>query len=281
MSLPDNVTPIRAVAGGRLWATMFPSRTLDRRCNVFLYTPPGVGPGSPKLATLPVLYLLHGMWGSEIDWPFKGDAHNVLDREIAAGRVQPMIVAMPHDGLTDEGTFYVDWHGGRRERFERYMTGDLIRFVETELTGRRRGRSRRMIGGLSMGGFGALVLSLRNPRLYCAAGSLSGAVRPIGRPKRRSLGDAIFGPLDRDPASHRRQRDPGVLVDSLQRTRGLGLYLDCGRSDFLIAMNRKFDRQLTRLGIQHVYREYDGDHNWPCWHKRLPHLLRFLSGRLK
>jgi S-formylglutathione hydrolase FrmB len=257
---------------------MFLSRALDRRCNVFIYTPPGVGPASPKLAELPVLYLLHGMWGSEIDWPFKGDAHNTLDREIRAGRCPPIIVAIPHDGLEDEGTFYCDWHDG--PRFERYMAADLRRFVEVETLGRMRPRSQRLIAGLSMGGFGALMLSLRNPKLFGAAGSLSGAVRPIGRPRSRTLGERIFGPLSDDPSSYRRQRDPGVLIDDPARTRGLGLYLDCGRDDYLLAMNRKFHARLERLGVEHVYREYQGDHTWPSWRKRLPHLLRFMARQL-
>ncbi len=281
MPLPANVDPIQlSPAGGRLWATMFHSPTLDMRCNVFVYTPPGVGPKSKKLATLPVCYLLHGMDGSEIDWPFKGNAQATLDREIAAGRVAPMVVAMPHDGLAVEGTCYANWQRGGG-RFEDYLAEDLRRFVEVDLTGGElRPRGQRVVGGLSMGGFGSLILALRHPRLFAAAASMSGAVRPIGGLRRPALGKRIFGPLSRDPSSYRRRYDPWHLAADPARTAGLGLYLDIGRDDFLLNMNRKFHRRLNELGVEHTYREFAGEHNWTAWRKRLPIVLRFLSKHL-
>jgi putative tributyrin esterase len=165
MPMPAVVRPMQLAAnGGKLWPAMFHSQTLDIRCNVFVYTPPGVGRAGRALANLPVLYLLHGMWGSEIDWPFKGDAQAILDREMLTGRVRPMLVAMPHDGLADNGTFYSNWfgesrlaatrRGARSLNFEDYFLADLRRFVEVELAERERPREQRAIAGLSMAGFG-------------------------------------------------------------------------------------------------------------------------------
>ncbi len=286
MPMPDVVRPIRiSRQGGQLWPTMFRSAALSIRCNVFVYTPPGVGRAGRSLARLPVLYLLHGMWGSEIDWPFKGDAQAILDRQIASGRIPPVLVAMPHDGLADDGTFYANWHdsGGLPRRFEDYMTVDLPRFVEFELTGRMRVRNERILAGLSMGGFGALMLALRHPEMYLAAASLSGAVRPIGHPRHPDLGLRIFGPFDRCPDSFRSRHDPAVLAaaqTAADPRRRVDLYLDCGRSDALLAMNRKLHARLRRLGVDHEYAEYSGAHDWPSWRKRLPHALRFLARAL-
>ena len=299
MPMPNEVRPIRSSArGGLLWPAMFYSGVLDARCNVFVYTPPGVGRKGRALARLPVLYLLHGMWGSEIDWPFKGNVQAIMDREILAGRVPPMLVAMPHDGLANHGTFYSNWYdalagkagrgghklaagqSGPRRRFEDYILSDLRKFVEVDLADAMRPRSRRLIAGLSMGGFGTLALSLRNPELFLAAASLSGATRPIGDWRHTELGQRIFGPLSSDPASHRRRHDPAVLVADPARGRAVSLYLDCGRSDFLLAMNRKLHGRLNRLGIDHAYHEYSGGHDWPSWRKRLPHVLRFMARQM-
>jgi S-formylglutathione hydrolase FrmB len=159
------------------------------------------------------------------------------------------------------------------------MIDDLRRFVERELTGRMRRRGGRLIAGLSMGGFGSLMLALRHPRLFRGAGSLSGAVRPIGDWRKRRLGGAIFGPISSDPRSRRRRHDPATLIEQPARVRRLALYLDCGRADALLAMNRKLHRKLARLGIEHAWHEYAGDHTWPSWRKRLPHALRYLAGR--
>ncbi|MDD4890045.1 MAG: alpha/beta hydrolase family protein [Phycisphaerae bacterium] len=283
MPMPNVVRPIQLSSeGGRLWPAMFHSDVLDLRCNLFVYTPPGVTMRDRRLPRLPVLYLLHGMWGSEIDWPFKGDAQAILDREILSGRVPPMIVAMPHDGLTGHGTFYSNWYSHRAKgdrRFEDYMLVDLRRFVEAELTGGERGRLQRAVAGLSMGGFGSLALSLRHPDQFVAAASLSGAVRPIGSLRHPELGQRIFGPLSEQPGSYRRRHDPAWLVKG-QAGREVALYLDCGDRDGLLSMNRKLDRRLTALRIEHAYHEYPGAHDWPSWRKRLPHALRFLGNHL-
>jgi putative tributyrin esterase len=306
MTLPAVVRPIQLrKEGGRLWPAMFKSAALGIRCNVFVYTPPGIdrdARSAARLAKLPVLYLLHGMWGSEIDWPFKGDAQAILDREILAGRVPPMIVAMPHDGLADNGTFYANWFVGRKAkagdstpslghlRFEDYVINDLRRFVEVELAGKPdsalsdpdaslRDRRNRFVVGLSMGGFGSLILSLRHPDIFCAAASLSGAVRPIGSPRHPELGERIFGPVDR-AHRYRSDYDPHLLVERFTENQAnrVALCLDCGRSDGLLPMNRKLHAKLNRLGLPHRYVEYAGAHDWPSWRKRLPHVLRFLAG---
>jgi S-formylglutathione hydrolase FrmB len=129
-------------------------------------------PGYPDGAPYPVLYFLHDFFGdSRVLW--KSGAAEQIERQMAAGRIAPMIVVAP-DG--DKG-YWADSYDGRR-RFERWVTDGLRRRIEADLPVAAE-RSARAVAGISMGGYGAAKLALKHPELYSAAGSLSGALTPL------------------------------------------------------------------------------------------------------
>jgi len=244
----------------RILPVTFLSKTLKQRRNVLVYLPPDY---ASTRRHYPILYLLHGMHGSEIDWVLKGKVHLTLDEMIGSGRIGPLLVAMPNDGLYDAGTFYVDWYDGTG-RFERYFLREVMAEVSSAVRVRR-GRNSTAIAGLSMGGYGALTLSLRHPGMFCAA----------------------FGPKRPEGVSYRKVRDPRHLV-TLPRTRSVALHLNCGRSDFLLQQNRKFHALLERIGRDHEYMEFPGGHTWDYWQRHIVEVLLFVdrqstgrSGRLR
>jgi putative tributyrin esterase len=214
------------------------------------------------------------MWGSEVDWAYKGRIGRTVDRLRGAGRIGPMIIAMPNDGLMGDGTFYVNWQDGTG-RFEDYMVGEVLPEVERAL-GVVVNRSRRAIAGLSMGGFGALALALRHPGLFCAAGSLSGAFEALRRPGQRALGRRIFG---RAGGDYWRQHDPAWLVANRRASRRVALHINCGRADGLIEANRRLHQRLEALGVAHEYREFPGAHDWGYWPRRIVPVLEFVWRR--
>jgi len=255
----------------RIVPVTFLSRQLKQRRNILVYLPPGYAAARKRY---PILYLLHGRYGSEIDWLLKGKVHLTLDSMILQGEVVPMIVAMPNDGLYDTGTFYMDWYDGTGQ-FERYFLNEVVREVETAFRTAST-RSGRAIAGLSMGGYGALTLALRHPRTFCAAASLSGVTMPISPKLWGAWARRVFGPLRGDGAKYRKQRDPRYLV-TLPATGSVRLHLNCGRSDFLLQQNRKFHRLLQRIGRQHEYMEFPGSHNWKYWSRHVREVLLFVS----
>ena len=255
---------------GRIEALMFASRVLGRRCNVLMHLPARWGRGAR------ILYLLHGMYGSEVDWVYKGAIGQTVDRLRLAGRIGPMIVAMPNDGLAGDGTFYVNWQDGTG-RFEDYMVMEVVREVERGL-GVVVNRSRRAIAGLSMGGFGALALALRHPGLFCAAGSLSGAFDALHRPGLSALGRRMFGRIGGD---FWRQHDPAWLVANRRASRRVALHINCGRADGLIEANHRLHQRLEALGLEHEYREFPGGHDWGYWRRRVVPVLEFVWRQLE
>jgi len=215
----------------------------------------------------PVLYLLHGYFDDHTSW-----LHHSRVADYA--RRWPMIVAMP----TGFNSFYTDHYAGLP--FGRYMVEDVIGFVERSFPALRR-REGRCVGGLSMGGYGALRLGFAQPNLFVSVTCHSGAPRAWleeGEHKKDAQRQRVFGPSpDGGP------NDVSALATDAvkKRTKLPKLHLDCGRGDKALAINRQFHRHLKRLGIAHQYREHAGAHTWDYWDAHLCDALAFHAAALK
>jgi S-formylglutathione hydrolase FrmB len=266
----------RRARKGTLHPCLVTSKILGGRRPMFVYTPAAYARTRKRL---PLLLLLHGMWGCEHDWPLKGNVCRTLDRLIAARRVPPMIVAMPSDGLLADGTFYVNWHS-REGRFEDYVMTEALALADGEFrTSKARGR--RAIAGLSMGGFGAMVLGLRQPQQFSVIAGLSSLTRPPQAIESGSLAHRAFGPGKSPQSAHHRMYDPWQLLKDRKLAARTRLYLNCGTEDQLLAQNRAFHAHLEALGVTHVYEEFAGAHDWPYWTKHIVDALQFIARHLK
>lgn len=256
-------------------AVPFFSGALYARKLCFVYVPPSYEDGSGR--SYPVVYLLHGMHGSESHWLNHGGAEATLDRMIASGELRECIVVMPSDGGYGLGTFYIDWYDGTGH-FEQYIIYDLLPYIEANYRTAAE-RSYRVVAGLSMGGFGAFSLTLRHPRLFGAAASLSGALGSAGRLPyadfSRSEWARMIGPQHGDYA---KAYDLALLSEALVQDAGRpALYLNCGRDDSLYSLNALFREHLQQIGYGHIYEEFDGVHDWAYWTAHLPDALRFVE----
>jgi S-formylglutathione hydrolase FrmB len=261
----------------------------------------------------PVVYMLHGLGGDETNWTEHGKLAEAAD----ALHLQAIVV-MP-DG--DAG-FYVDWATPvdraacleRRPTFsdeprdqycvetaayETYLARDLVGHVDaTYRTIADRGA--RGIGGLSMGGFGALAVGLRNPDVFASIASHSGIdallyagphpyekgkvvlaedasawgreVEPIGAHVR-----AVFGPDLANWKAH----DPATLAARLEDG-AVALYLDCGTEDVFQLHNgmQYLHDLLVERGVEHEYYLGPGRHDFTFWSERIDDSLRFHAAHL-
>ena len=55
------------------------------------------------------------------------------------------------------------------------------------------------------------------------------------------------------------------------------LRFDCGSEDLLIEFNRTLHQELLNHGIDHVYQEYPGGHQWEYWQEHLVDTLQFFD----
>lgn len=208
----------------------------------------------------PVFYLLHG----------RSDDHTIWLRRTRIEqyvRDLPLIVVMP-DGFRG---FYTDASHG--PAYARYIGEELPQFVERSFHARTSGRA-RCIGGLSMGGYGALRVALGYPGRYVSANSHSGSMM-AGREPIDPVKDLeryqIFG---RSPRNTNHD-----LVHLARRAKAarklLKLRIDCGTEDFLLEQNRAYRRELQKLGVKHEYAEYPGGHTWDYWDMHVKEALQF------
>ena len=234
-----------------------------------------------KKANYPVLYLLHGAWGHFGDWlnktPDKLLLHRLADE-------YNLIIVTP-EGETF--SFYLDSPVSPDSQFETYLTKEVIPAIDQHYR-TVPDRKGRVIAGLSMGGHGALYLSARHPDLYCAAGSMSGALDLTTFNRKLSPADAaararLWAPvLGAETENPERFAANSVLslLEQLHRN-GQPIIIDCGVDDGLLEINREVHRRLLYANTPHDNTERPGGHNWPYWQNALPYQVLFLNNVLR
>jgi S-formylglutathione hydrolase FrmB len=290
----------------------FHSEALDADKRVVVYVPPSYGRDPSR--RFPVAYYLHGLSGSQGDWTSKGDITGAADSLFAKG-IPEMIIVMP-DG--DDG-WYTTWTSQlsyracadtvrqespasycvQHQRYDDYIAKDVVRFVDTHYR-TRANKEHRGIGGLSMGGYGALALALHHPDVFSAAASHSGVVAPMyvgSKPFAEPAKFASSVPEIQAAAGSFWQRYLSYWgnditrwreVDVLQAAIALhdrgatipALFFDCGTEDGLVDQNRALHSELNRLGITHSYAEWPGAHTWRYWSTHVRESLAWLGERV-
>ena len=103
----------------------------------------------------PVLYMLHGVAGDSSEWQSIG-LLDAADRMIMRGEIDPFLIVLPNGGAN----YWVNQADGAR--WADYVVDDVVRQVDRDYrtVAAPRGRA---IGGLSMGGEGALRIAMTRP----------------------------------------------------------------------------------------------------------------------
>lgn len=238
------------------------SAHLQGRGDITLYVPDSARRGK----SVPLVILLHGVYGSHWGWALRGGAHRTAARMMERGEIPPLVLAMPSDGLWGEGSGYVR-HSGRD--FERWILDDVPATVAM-VEGCVDAQSPLWVAGLSMGGFGALRLAAKYPRRIGAASGHSSATH---LKTLEPFFTAGFTSLDIRP------EEPSLLELLIgQREELPPIRFDCGTEDELLADNRALHLGLQAAGVPHGYAEFSGGHDWPYWEQQLRESLRFFAG---
>src|SRR6185503_8151662 len=239
---------------GELETKTLTSAAIGREVKINVLLPDGYQ--SEKDRRYPVVYLLHGYGGDYSEWQKVG----IVEEE----KGLPAIIVMPEG----DQSFYVNHHDDPKALWEDYVTREVVKYVEENFrtVARREGRA---ICGLSMGGYGAMVLGLRHPELFGAVASESGALGVPGWTTSGDIGERlthIFGP---ENSPERTKYDLKRLLGDLPAEKRPDIYIDCGSEDFLLDSNRAFVAELSRQKAVYEYREVPGAHNFPYWKRNV------------
>lgn len=226
----------------------------------------------------PVLYLLHGYSDDETGWVQFGEANSVADKAIASGDATSCIIVMP-DGKV---TWYANSFDGK-DPWEDMFIKEFIPFIEKQYRIRPQ-KQFRAIAGLSMGGNGALLLSMRHTELFSSCVAMSAGTFTDEEVEKNSQFDHYFGSIyGPKPASgvseYWKAYSPLHLLDSVDKDKikSVRFYIDCGDDDFLYKGNSALHVKMRDLGIPHEYRVRNGSHEWSYWRTGLYDGLKFIS----
>lgn len=210
------------------------------------------------------IILLHGLTGTDTDWLYGGLAQDMCIQ-------YNLNVFMPTTG----NSFYLD-RGYPGANWGEYIGRELPEYIKSTFNVDMK-RENTMIGGLSMGGFGALHVALSYPENFSACIALSSAMiihEYAANVSRASdvvpyeMMRDIFG----DPAEiEESDKNPETLFLDLQRRNAEipKIYLACGTEDFLIENNREFAEFLKTHNADFIYEEGPGVHDWKFWNRYL------------
>jgi S-formylglutathione hydrolase FrmB len=233
----------------------------------FVYLPARYFDGPPD-TRFPVIELFHGYPGIARNWISQLGLAGVLNREIGAGRVPPMIAVVPTDtdGQRDEEC--VDAVGGAAD--DTYLSSDIPAAVVHNYRALTSPRAWATMG-YSTGGYCAVNLALRHPDRYSAAVSMSGYFDAEGG----RAGRALFRGSDYLSTMN----SPSSLVRD--RADGVALYLAAsgGDRDAMTALTA-FRRDLPISGDATVVDLPAGGHNYRVWGALEPAAIDWIGAHL-
>lgn len=255
-------------------AEMF-SDLLQRRMPYNIILPAAHGESDKRY---PVLYLLHGLFGSFENW-------TELTGIASYAEAAELILVMPEGS----DSWYTDSDTGPAQKYESYLIDELLPEIDSSYR-TRDSRSGRAIAGLSMGGYGALKFGIKYPVKFEFAASISGALDAAGSSAAapgfdwENLGPSISRAFGAEGSIAREHGDLFKLIGKMSGPQVADLpfiYLDCGSDDGFIETSRDFARLIRSKKVRHEFRELPGAHDWKYWDERGKYLLQLAEERLK
>ena len=220
---------------------------------------PGMKPREEK--PYKTLYLLHGVFGNYTDW-INGTRIQRFAEE------NDLVVVMP----SGDNAFWIDQPKGHNFYGE-YIGEELVELTRKMFPLSHK-REDTYIGGLSMGGYGALRNGLKYNETFGAIVALSAALVVDDVKKRtnengfflesRDYAESVFGNLDEVEAS---DKNPKYLVEKLleQKKEIPAIYMACGNQDSLLKVNQEFADFLKAKNVNVTFEIGEGNHEWDFW----------------
>jgi enterochelin esterase-like enzyme len=254
-------TPDRRAVGSTIVEQVFSSPALGQNMSYLIYLPAGYENGDRRY---PTLYLLHGVAGDSTEWPSIG-VPAAADRLTRDGAIQPMIVVFPYG---DAGYYVNNASGGLR--WQDHLVEDVVASVDQTYRTLTRPES-RAVGGLSMGGDGALQLTMRFPEMFGVAGAHS----PSSRLLFEHVPADVYG-----SEAYFRAHNPFWLAQDVAGAERIKIWIDVGDDDPWRWNATAIHAALDARGIVHEFHMPPGTHEGDYWVAHLDDYLGFYSRSL-
>ncbi len=238
---PEGFDKVReGVPAGTAAIVEYDSKSVGTRRKMVVYTPPGYD----KKKRYPVLYLLHGIGGTEEEWLYAGSVPAIIDNLIADKKIKPMIVVMPNGRAQKndraEGNAFAS--APAFGVFDKDLLGSIIPYIDANYS-TLADVKHRALAGLSMGGGQSLNFGLAHPETFYYVGGFSSAPNTM---------------------------TPAKLVPEPDKIKKMGLiWVSCGDKDGLFGISKNVHKYLTEKKVKHIWHVDSGPHDWPVWRNDL------------
>ena len=253
------------LAHGSVTKETLVSPALNGQHRPFLvYLPPSYNTPEGQTKRYPVLYLLHGSPGKDIDWITGGKANESADTLMATNEIPEFIMVLPdgngRPGVTSEWADSFD-HG---QLIETFVARDLVQYVDQHYR-TIPDAAHRALGGLSMGGFGAMNIAVHHPDIFGSVISLGGYYYAEG---------SIWG----KNAAYMQKNSPAITLPRDKAAWKLHIYLGAATKDQpYYADTMAFMRHLNALHIPYHFDLQRGYHSWRVWQIQMYNAMLWLK----
>jgi S-formylglutathione hydrolase FrmB len=180
------------------------------------------------------MYSLHGYGGSYSNWIIRVPALKKYADDFQ------ILIVCPDGNI---GSWYFDSPLDSNYRYETHITAELIPFIDNHYRtiANIKGRA---ITGLSMGGHGALFLSLKHPDIFGAAGSMSGGVDLSQSKSKFEIMQRIGDTLTYADNWH--NMTVINLIEQYRKT-PVKIIFDCGNKDIFVEATVRLHQKMLNL----------------------------------
>jgi S-formylglutathione hydrolase FrmB len=266
------VVSVTALASERVQCGSMTSRYVQHPVGYCALLPPGYDAHPAK--RFPVLYFLHGLGGDHTFLVANG-GWGLIEDAWEQKRLGEFVIITPQADVS----FYINARNGI-PKYEDFFIHDFVPQMEKKFH-LERTRSGRAVGGISMGGYGALRFAFKYPQMFVSVGvHMPALLEQLPRGSRdlgftTFFGTAFGSPLD---DSYWKANTPFVFARS-GNLRGLNIYVDCGDQDNygFDTGTRALDKLLADRHVPHEIHIYPGQHDWQFVARHLLDSLEFDS----
>jgi putative tributyrin esterase len=246
----------------------------------------------------PVVYLLHGHTGNFTSWM------SYAKLPVSLATQYNCIIILPDAG----NSWYVNWTGqtdGKPHQWEDMLVKDLIPDVDKKYRTIKE-KSGRVIGGLSMGGYGALAVGLKNANMFGFVFSSAGAIDFCKYIKEEFSKDTLDWnspvlwsedkkTVDIPQFSNWKERtppgivfkqpsdadlyDPYLLLEKADTASLPFIHIDCGNKDYHLKAALNFTEKLKKKTNRYSLLIMPGNHEVPYWEQAIRHTFLLLSNQ--
>ncbi len=245
---------------GQVLEVEFHSTLLNKDVQYRIYLPQEYATSQKRY---PVLYMLHGYSGKIDEWMWYGLLDR-FDEMINTRQVKPFIIVLPFG----DQEYWMD-HPDNGPAWGEYVAHEVVDHID----GNYRTlpfKESRAIGGLSMGGNGALQVSMNYPNIFGVIGAHS--------PTMRTYDQKIPWWGDEDWFL---KHDPVAMVKTNQYISQVKLWIDIGSDDKTWRPRAlELKQNLLDRKIAFKWTDFPGDHNAEYWTAHVPDYLSWYNSVL-